>query len=189
MATKTLMTIDQFLAYPSDARCELICGEVIEMSPPGFRHGIVCLNVAMILKRWVATNHIRGRVAVNDTGVITQRDPATVRGADCIFIREDRIPADYDQRGFLTVPPDLIAEVLSPTDRWSEVIAKVGDYLEMGVHEVWIVDPELLQVEVFRPDSSPRTYRATDELTSEDVLPGFRCRISDFFEERCAEAA
>lgn len=184
MAVKTLMSASEFLKYAANKHCELVSGEVIDMSPPGFRHGLVSSAVIFQLRKWSGFGReALGFVASNDAGVITHRDPDSVRGPDCLFVQKARIPADFDSRGYLTIAPDLAVEILSPTDRWSEVIAKVGEYLEAGVREVWVIDPELSQVEVFRPDAAPKTYRANDELSSVAVLPGFRCSVADLFTE------
>lgn len=183
MTTKTLMTADEFLTHPCDAPSELVCGEVIEMSPAGFRHGLVVLSIGMILRIWARQNSA-GYVAVSESGVRTQSDPDSIRCPDCMFIRAERIPDGFNNRGFLSIPPDLAVEVLFPNDRWSEVIAKVGEYLASGVKEVWVADSDLRQVQVFRSDGPPSIYKADDELTSERVLPGFRCEVSELFVEK-----
>jgi Uma2 family endonuclease len=58
---------------------------------------------------------------------------------------------------------------------------KITDYLRNGVELVWLIDPEARTVTVYRPDKGPRVYTETEELTGEDVLPGVRCRVADFF--------
>ncbi len=58
---------------------------------------------------------------------------------------------------------------------------KVSDYLRNGVALVWVVDPEVRNVTVCRPDRAPEVIKADQELLAEDVLPGFHCRVSDFF--------
>lgn len=181
MATKTAMTAEEFLVHSTDAPCELVCGEMVETVWRSVRHGIVCVNVGMILRTW-SRKHSIGFVAVQ-AGVITQRDPDSVRCPDCLFIHKERIPGGISSSGFLPTTPDLAVEVLSEGDRWSEVIAKVGEYLEAGVREVWILNPELSQVQVFRPDQPPTIVEAADELTSPVVLPSFRCRVSEIFAE------
>ena len=48
---------------------------------------------------------------------------------------------------------------------------------------VWIVEPELHIVDVYRQNGVNRRLRETDELSGEDVLPGFRCRVAELFPE------
>lgn len=119
-------------------------------------------------------------MAGNDSGIVTARDPDSVRAPDCQFVTASRLPTEMPL-AFLEVAPDLAVEVLSPDDRWSEVIAKVSEYLSCGVREVWVVDPDQRELQVFRPDQRPVTLSADAEITSESILPGFRCRVADFF--------
>ena len=84
---------------------------------------------------------------------------------------------------FLTLckTPDLAAEVLSPDDRPREVAAKVADWLEAGTRLVWVVDPRERTVTVHETGTAPRELREDDELTGDDVVPGFRIAISAIF--------
>ena len=51
----------------------------------------------------------------------------------------------------------------------------------MGVPLVWIIDPSVKRVTVFRPDEAPVTLAAENDIDGGPVLPGFRCRVADFF--------
>jgi Uma2 family endonuclease len=75
----------------------------------------------------------------------------------------------------------LIIEVLSPNDRMNKTTARIGQYLDRGVPVVWLVDPEVHSVAVYRPDQFPQVLDNSDELTGGDVLPDFRCKVSDLF--------
>jgi Uma2 family endonuclease len=75
----------------------------------------------------------------------------------------------------------LAAEVLSPNDRASQVLAKVDDYLRNGVRVVWLVDPESRTVRVYRPNQPTINLAADDEINGGDELPGFRCSLREFF--------
>jgi Uma2 family endonuclease len=57
----------------------------------------------------------------------------------------------------------------------------VEEYLRVGVKLVWVISPESRTVRVHRPDSSDTRLHEDDELTGEDVIPGFRCRVGDLF--------
>lgn len=71
--------------------------------------------------------------------------------------------------------------MLSPNDRMGRVNDKIADYLENGVGMVWLAEPELRTVAVYRPGAQFRVYRDDEELTGEEVLPGLACRVSDLF--------
>ena len=106
-------------------------------------------------------------------------DPERVRRPDASFIRADRLSTIPS--GFLTLPPDLAVEVISPTDLYYEVEAKVAEYLAAGVRMVWLVNPDNQSVRVFQPGLSTTQLEVNDMLHGGDVLPGFACRLSDVF--------
>jgi Uma2 family endonuclease len=181
MTVKTLTTAEEFLELATSSSTELVRGEVVEMGSPGARHGFVCVRVAVILSRWA--DHLRaGYVLGNDSGIVTERDPDTVRGADCQFVSADRLPQGLPARGYPHVPPDLAVEVIPENDLWPEITAKVAEYLRAGVQEVWIVAPETEGVQVYRADRHPARFDRASELASE-VLPGFQSPVSAFFSQ------
>jgi len=174
------MSARQFAELDSDVPSELIRGEVVEMPRPGVRHGVVCSNVQDPIKAWARAGN-RGLVATNDTGVLTERDPDSVRGPDVLYVSRQRWPQERAPEGFLEVAPDLAVEVLSQYDVWKDLLVKISEYFDAGVREVWVVDPDVKSVQVFRPDASPRTLRMAEAIESADVLPGFSCSVADFF--------
>lgn len=107
--------------------------------------------------------------------------PNMVRRPDGTFVRRERWKAEYLRQGFLTIVPDLVVEVLSPNDTAYEVREKTEDYLGAGVRLVWNVDPEAKIVEIHRLDGTVTKLHAKDEITGEDILPGFRCQVEQFF--------
>jgi Uma2 family endonuclease len=183
MATaEALLTAEEFgrrsdPGYPE----ELVQGRIIAMPPPKPRHGQVCTKVIRLLDRHVE-KHDLGHVLSNDSGVITERDPDTVRGADVSFYSYDRVPKGEIPPGYLTVPPDLIVEVRSPDDRWRDLLTKVNEYLAIGVSCVIVLDPEPVTAHIFHADRAPQQLGANDELTVPDVLDKFEVKISRFFE-------
>lgn len=182
-ATK-LMTAEEFFDFcnrpENDNKwLELVCGEVIELPPPMRPHGVVSFNIARILGNY-AFQRKKGYLTSNDSGVILERDPDTVRGPDVAYY-EDAAAFDELHPKYGEVPPRLAVEVLSPSDRADRVMRKVTDYLRNGVELVWVVDPEARTVTVYTPDNGPRVFGEKEELKGEEVLPGFRCRVADFF--------
>lgn len=179
-AIPQLMTASQFAAMDPEVPSELVRGEVVEMTRPGIRHGVVCGNACNPIKAWARSGN-RGLVAINGTGVLTERNPDTVRGPDVLFVSRQRWPHERAPDGFLEVAPDLAVEVLSPHDVWKDVLTKISEYFDAGVQEVWVADPELKTVQIFRPDAPPRTLHSSDVIESADVLPEFSCPVADFF--------
>jgi Uma2 family endonuclease len=97
------------------------------------------------------------------------------------FIRHGRLPGERIPRGDILITPDLAVEVVSPNDLYNEVDVKVSEYLDVGVSLVWVVNPEARTACVYRPGGTARRLRENDEIDGGDVLPGFRCRVAEFF--------
>lgn len=178
-----LFTAEDFLNLPNNGRIqELVRGKVIEMPPPGFRHGKVCRRISRLIGDYVE-DHDLGHVLVNDSGVVTERHPDTVRGADIAIYLYDRLPKDIEIVGYPDAAPNLVFEVLSPDDRWPRVSSKVGEYLNAGVTIVCIADPEAQTVTVFRADQPPQTIGAADVLSLPEVLRDHTVAVASLFTE------
>lgn len=178
------MTPETFFAWVHqpehrDRWFELQRGEVIEMPPPAKIHGRVCANVAFELETYVRRRR-KGYVTNNDTGVILERDPDTVRGPDVAVYEDAARFADLHPKCGEN-PPRLAVEVLSPNDRARQVTRKVTDYLRCRVDLVWLIDPEDRSVTVYRRDQGPVRFDVSGELTGGDLLPGLVCRVADLF--------
>jgi Uma2 family endonuclease len=115
--------------------------------------------------------------------------PGKVRRPDVSFVRKERLPQGLTSEGYVYIPPDLAAEVVSPNDSSYEVERKVVEYLNAGVLLVWVIDPEARTVRVHRKDGSVSWLREWDELSGEDVVPGFRCKLEAIFPKKPAAPA
>lgn len=174
-----LITGEELLAAGIMGRYELVKGRVIFMSPTGNEHGSYEGNFFYELRSFVEAHNL-GKVQVGEVGVYTQRNPDTIRGADVLFISHERY-AQQEKVGFLTVAPDLIVEILSPGDRWSEVMTKLHEYFEIGVHLVWVADPQVRRVYAYRSITDVRVFTEADDLPGDDVLPGFSVKVARLF--------
>jgi Uma2 family endonuclease len=110
-------------------------------------------------------------------------DPNRVRRADASHIALDRFTAgQYDTAGHIPVVPDLVVEVISPNDLANDVNEKIGEWLVAGVRLLWVIDPEVRTVQVFRAGEATTTLLYDrDTLTGDPVLPGFSCPVADLF--------
>lgn len=179
MATETLITAKQFSQMPDNGvPRELVRGEVVEMNVPGFRHGEICAEIAGVLREFVKPRKL-GRVTTNDSGIITARNPDSVRGADVAFYSFDRIPADQQPARYPDRSPELVFEVLLPDDRWPYMLAKVAEYLGADVQTVCVVDPAGQTISVYTADQAPRILTAAESLELPAILPGFQARVAD----------
>ena len=84
--------------------------------------------------------------------------------------------------GYLHVPPELVFEVRSPSNRWRDMHRKVAEYFDAGVTVVCVLDEEHLTANVFSADVKPRTVGADQELNLPEVLADFRVLVGRFFE-------
>jgi Uma2 family endonuclease len=181
-APERLLTAEEYAQLPDrGVPTELVRGRVIEMNVPAPRHGQICSKVDRIIGSYADERGL-GHVLTNDSGVITRRGPDTVRGADVAYYSYARVPRGPLPRGYLTVVPELVFEVRSPTDRWSELFVKVGEYLEAGVSVVCLLDQVSERVVVCRAEEPPVTLQGDDELHLPDVLGEFRVAVRRFFE-------
>src|SRR5947209_885118 len=132
-AVDTLLTAEQFRLLPASKRpLELVRGRVVEMNVPAPRHGLICSNVIWELNTFIRPRGL-GRAVCNDSGVVTEHNPDTVRGPDISYYSYNRLPKGPLPEGYLDVVPELVFEVRSPTDRWIRIINKIMEYLEAGV--------------------------------------------------------
>ncbi|HVW38470.1 MAG TPA: Uma2 family endonuclease, partial [Pirellulales bacterium] len=160
---------------------ELVRGVVVMMNMPGGRHGQVCWRIAAVLDRFLEGRDL-GQAFTNDTGVITERGPDTVRGADLSYYSFSRLPFGPAPRGYPPNPPEVVFEVRSPTDAWSELIVKTGEYLKAGVLAVALFEPDDWKIHVYRPNSPPIVLTADDTLELPEIHEDFRVAAARFFE-------
>jgi Uma2 family endonuclease len=174
------VTVDEFwhLAHRLP-KAELVGGLVVELVPPGARHGVL----AVVLSRRLH-EHVRARAAgtvFSETGFVLTADPPTVRGPDVAVVLRDRVPSPLPVR-FFPGPPDLAVEVLSPDDRPAEVASKVADFLAAGAHAVWVVDPDARAVSV-HTRAGVTLFSADEVLRGAQPLPEFELPLAELFAE------
>ncbi|MBV8128293.1 MAG: Uma2 family endonuclease [Planctomycetaceae bacterium] len=96
-------------------------------------------------------------------------------------MRAGRLSGGELPKGHVRIPPDLAVEVVSRNDLASELDEKVEDYQKAGVGLVWVIHPESGTASVYRSDGSVSRLHQDDELSGEEVVPGFRCRVRSLF--------
>jgi len=180
--TEKLLTAIEFGALPDDGKLyELVLGRLVEMNRPKPRHGKCMLRIGHLIASYL-DDHDIGHIWGGDSGMLTTQHPDSVRGADAAFTSYTRIPKDEFPEDYSNIAPDLIFEVLSPDDRWPAVRKKIDEYLDFGVLYVCLLEQEFKNLQVHSANRQPYTLRAADEFSLPDILPDFRCRVSQFFE-------
>src|SRR5712692_9286560 len=179
--TKSEMTAEGLFSLPDDGwRYELIRGELRRMPPTGIQHGHIASKLNQCLSTYVETHNL-GVVCTAEAGFRLARHPDTVRAPDVAFIARERIPAEGVPTGYWPGAPDLAVEIVSPSDRFDDVIEKVAEYLAAGTRLVWVIQPRTHTVTVYHASGEVRLLRGHEELSGEDVIPGFACPVATLF--------
>jgi len=178
--TDALVTGEQLLRLKDLGPCELVEGRIVRMSPTGPKHGRIELKLAHRLETFVSGRSL-GWVMTGEVGIFTRRNPDSVRAADVVFISRGRLP-QLPESAFLEVAPELVVEIVSPSDSQKELQEKIREYLAIGVNWVWVVEPETRRVWVYRPEAEPQELSENDTLVGEGVLAGFEVAVAELFE-------
>ncbi len=158
---------------------ELVRGEVVRHMPTGHPHGLIENIIGALLYIYLSTKQI-GRALTGEVGIYTTRQPDTIRAADVVFISNERLQ-QVQPSGYLDVAPELVVEIMSPSNSWSEVHEKLAEYFAVDVKMVWVVDPQLEQIHVYRGVDQVKLLQKADTLTGEDVLPEFEVALTEIF--------
>lgn len=181
MVATRQMSVEEFEATSFEGRWELIDGEVVEMSPSSDESSSIAATITIVLGVYVRANRL-GRLYSADGGFVIFPERPTVRVPDVAFVRADRAPQGEARKHFPRLAPDLVVEVLSPTDRISDVVAKIEMYQEAAVPLIWLVDPEKMTVTVMAAAKATAVLTANDALDGGDIIPGFSVAVSEFFD-------
>ncbi len=177
-----LLTADDLLRlYSKGVRGELIRGVLCETVAAGIEHGKIAANLVIAIGGFIKPGRL-GTLVASDAGIRLQRFPDTVREPDVAFISAERLPLDARVRGYAEVPPDLVVEIVSPSDTIQAVNDKAIMWLSFGVTLAWVVNPDARTVEVHRASGPVVTLYDDDSLAGGEVLPGFVLPVKEIFE-------
>jgi Uma2 family endonuclease len=179
MGTKTLLTLEEFLALPEDGyKHELSEGELVVMPSAARVHVRVVGRINWIFSKYV--NELRLGEVYSEPLCLLSRDPAkTMRQPDVAFYsraRLDAMPGDL-----IECAPELAVEVISPGNTADYLARKVEEYFAAGAIEIWAVYPELRIVWIYRSPDRARKLSDKDTITF-DLLPGWSAPVADFFD-------
>jgi Uma2 family endonuclease len=176
-----LMTAEEFFAHHAHPRKELWRGRLVEYPDmPSLRHGQVCSRAGRLIGNFVEDNNL-GQTMSNDSHIVVKRNPDTVLGPDLCYFSYERMPKGPAPDTLSELIPELTVEVRSPSNTWTKIFGKVGDYLAAGVTAVLVLDPDGMTASVYRA-SGQVIHHTGDQLDLADVLPGFVVPVRRFFE-------
>jgi Uma2 family endonuclease len=174
-------TAEDLLRMPDDGfRYELVKGQLRKMSPAGQRHGRIAIRVSTSLDNYVTLNKL-GAVFAAETGFLISSEPDTVRAPDVAFVSQKRLDEVGDVEGYWPGAPDLIVEVISPGDIYTEVEEKVLEWLDAGTRMVVVINPRKRAVTVYRSLTDIIVLTENETLDGGDVVPGWLVTVRDVF--------
>jgi len=175
------MSVDELLELPDGGmRHELVDGELITMVPPGSEHGRVAMRIGVLLTNHVAQTR-SGETLAAETGFILSRDPDTVRAPDAAFVSRERFVAIGSTPNYWPEAPDFAAEVVSPSDSFTEVQTKAIAWLDAGTKAVLVVDPQQRTATVYRGRDAVTVHREHDQIDLGNAVPGWRLVVAELF--------
>ena len=183
--TKTEITsAAQLYLMPNDGhRLELVKGILIVMSPAGSEHGRIASRILTRLSTHVEANNL-GDTFAAETGFLIETNPDTVRAPDAAFISHERLSSVDDTSAYLPLAPDLVVEVLSPSDSSSDVEAKVEQWLSAGTLIVLVADPKNETIRVYRSKSEIQVLHSGEVFSSGEVCKDWQLVVDDIFGRR-----
>lgn len=160
---------------------EQIEGEKVVEDIASFLHGVVGMRLGRYLDNYVDANAL-GYVTNAQTSFRVIGSPPT-RLPHVAFVRLEKMPELLDSE--VPFAPDLAVEVISSNDDWKANVDKAKQYLQAGTQLVWVVDPYTKSVFVFRDKENLnfRIVRGEDDLDGEEVVPGFKLKVSALFKQ------
>jgi Uma2 family endonuclease len=182
---KAVFTPEELLSLPDAVNFELVDGSLLERHM-GSESSAIAMAIGVILGNFVRSRRL-GHIFTADCGYQCFPDATSkVRKPDVSFIRTGRLEGERIPQGHLRIAPDLAVEVLSPGDLAYEIDEKVQEYLAAGVRLIWVVSPNTRTLRIHRPrDARLGPISAlveSDSISGEDILPGFQCAVSEFFQ-------
>ncbi|MFN7017999.1 MAG: Uma2 family endonuclease [Fimbriimonadales bacterium] len=175
---KRRWTEQDLLNLPNDGRkYELVNGRLTEV-PTGFRHGVLSAELTVRLHP-----HVKPWGVICDSSTGFRMPDGNIRSPDVAVVRKARLPEGKLPAGFFDGAPDLAVEIISPSEKSRDILAKVGEYLEAGAQEVWLLFPERQQVHRYRANLEVEVLHANDTLTGGTLIPNFTVRVGDLFME------
>jgi Uma2 family endonuclease len=173
------VTLEQLLASDARGRYELVDGHLEEVNVSTLSSA-VAINLATLLNTHCKAGNLGQVFGADAYYQCFPEGDRKARKSDVSFVSIARLPHDWMEQGYLTIPLDLAVEVLSPNDLAYEVDRKIVEYLHAGVRLVWEVNPVERTVMIHRADGTVQRLHDRDTLSGENVIPGFQCVVADF---------
>jgi Uma2 family endonuclease len=173
-------TVEDYERLPEGAPYQLIGGELIMSPSPNLFHQDILTKLDRTLGVFIE-KHGLGKFIVAPMDL--RLGDHDVYQPDLSFVRKENVPL-LDKHARLTVIPDLVIEILSPSTAYYDFTRKKTMYCEAGIQEYWIVDPEDETIEIMVKDGP---FYRTEALLRKPALlesalfPGFSVKLEEIF--------
>ena len=182
--THQLVTPEQFeelcIKY-NELRLELTStGELIVMPGTGSKTGDRNAELTSQLRVWTK----KDRTGVSfDSSTIFALPNGARRSPDSSWVRREKwdILTERQQESFAPICPDFVVELRSPSDRLSQVRAKMVEYMENGASLGWLIDPFEFRVYVYKPDREVVILESPETVSGDPLLPGFNLDLMELW--------
>lgn len=135
-------------------------------------HARIETLVSHILESWCRKTSFPGKVFSGEVGCILSNDGLSV-GIDVALFSDSTLEQVADESPYVTGPPIVAVEILSPSDHIESIESKIQGYLNCGVRQVWVISPGMKNIIIHTPDGEPRIYTKEAVIDGGNVLPGF----------------
>ena len=169
------ITLEEFLENDIEGY-EYVQGELVPIAAAAIVHGEIGVNIIIPLGSYIRENKLGRLYTLETTFQLGDR----VVKPDVAFVATERLSDDKLKR--FSVAPDLAIEIVSPTDKHYDVTEKALAYLQAGTRLVWVIEPIMKTVMVYRSETDFTLLNFEDTLTGEEVVEGFTCPVSQLFE-------
>lgn len=159
---------------------ELIDGTLVEKPKMGFESGFTATRLIRLLGNFLDDKPLGVLASSDATFACVPERPSQVRKPDVAVILcnpETFVPP----RSNFTKAPELLVEVVSPTDTVYKLDQKIKEFMSAGTKLAWIVNPESRSVLIRRADGTTTEIVEPGELSGENILPGFTLPLSKLF--------
>ena len=174
-------TYADYLEWEGNERFQLINGEVFLMASPSVAHQALLMGLSTQFDVWLQGKACKVFVAPLDVRLFPEEDKS-----DTTVVQPDLLVV-CDQcklgKGSVNGPPDLIIEIVSPSNTHSELFLKFQYYLKAGVREYWVVDPEIkkVSVHIYENGHYISTIFEDNDRIPVTVLPGLEISLEDLW--------
>jgi len=178
---KRRYTYADYLTWEGPERYQLINGEVFLMASPSVTHQAILMELSLQFGNWLKGKPCQVFAAPLDVRLFPKKDKSdtTVVQPDLLVICDKTKLA----KGSVDGAPDLVIEIVSPSNTHSELFLKFNYYLKAGVREYWVIDPEMkkVQVHIYENERYSSTIFEGNAGIPVTVLPGLEIAVKDIF--------